>query len=365
MKKTNIEKIIALIAILVFGFSLSGCQEMPFAGWAEFQNDGKFEILQFTMNAGDTYKFDVEQFRDYGIDYDKYQITSSNENAITVKKNVITAVDNGFSAIRLYLYTKGIDSYGKKGYFVYEIRCVNVYVVNESAMTPITTTQELADIGNNLRGNYILKADIDLAGIEWRPIGSGMKPNLFTGMLINPYGFVIKNLTTDGGGLFVGLASAYVDGIILEKSRVGYGGIAVGMRDSVIVNCKNEGEIYAESVAGGIVGFLESGTIMNCEFNGIIKVQGDYQIDKDNDYYRTNIGAGGITGFCWVFLDDTSIRFTQGIFNCKVNADIISTNYAGGIVGYNFGNSKPTNCTFIGDLNGEIGQGDMYGYCRW
>ena len=36
----------------------------------------------------------------------------------------------------------------------------------------IATADELAAINDNLSGNYVLTADIDLADVEWTPIGA-------------------------------------------------------------------------------------------------------------------------------------------------------------------------------------------------
>ncbi len=89
-------------------------------------------------------------------------------------------------------------------------------------MTEIRTAEELADIQNDLNGNYILKSDIDLAGIDWQPLGEGGLGHSFNGMFVNPYGHVIKNLRVsssaniNASGLFLGIHEALVDGIILK-----------------------------------------------------------------------------------------------------------------------------------------------------
>lgn len=46
-----------------------------------------------------------------------------------------------------------------------------------------------------LDGRYILKSDIDLAGRDWEPVGNYPIDNVFSGMLINPDGYTIENLT--------------------------------------------------------------------------------------------------------------------------------------------------------------------------
>lgn len=66
--------------------------------------------------------------------------------------------------------------------------------------TPKTSTGNNAAptkvyINNNLSGHYILKSDIDLSAYPvWIPIAAGIN-NYFTGMFVNPDGYVFKNLT--------------------------------------------------------------------------------------------------------------------------------------------------------------------------
>lgn len=57
--------------------------------------------------------------------------------------------------------------------------CIKLFVdenmaemAEETAAIEISTAEELAAINENLSGNYVLIADIDLAGIEWTPIGT-------------------------------------------------------------------------------------------------------------------------------------------------------------------------------------------------
>ena len=42
----------------------------------------------------------------------------------------------------------------------------------EAEVIEIADAEGLSAINNNLSGNYVLTADIDLAGVEWTPIGT-------------------------------------------------------------------------------------------------------------------------------------------------------------------------------------------------
>jgi|LFRM01.2.fsa_nt_gb hypothetical protein len=68
---------------------------------------------------------------------------------------------------------------------------------------PISTPQDLADIGKNLSGNYYLTQNIDLTGFEWDSIGT----DPFKGVL-DGNGYIIMNLSCESymnrvGGLFM------------------------------------------------------------------------------------------------------------------------------------------------------------------
>ena len=60
---------------------------------------------------------------------------------------------------------------------------------------PVSSVEDILAIKDNLRGSYHLTKDIDLAGIEWTPIGAYDKP--FRG-IFDGQGYVIKHLTITG-----------------------------------------------------------------------------------------------------------------------------------------------------------------------
>lgn len=124
----------------------------------------------------------------------------------------------------------------------------------------ISTAEELAAINDNLSGSYVLTADIDLAGIEWMPIGA-FKPlsdapedaemphpdYAFTGSF-NGNGHKISNLTVAnaapmGAGLF-GCASgtergeAYIGNFTLENVNVSGGYLVGGAVGLQFMGCK-------------------------------------------------------------------------------------------------------------------------------
>lgn len=76
-----------------------------------------------------------------------------------------------------------------------------------SGYTPIYDADDLANIANDMTGKYILMNDIDLSGINWKPLKAKSTKGLttsFTGIL-EGNGYTIRNLScTDevSAGLF-------------------------------------------------------------------------------------------------------------------------------------------------------------------
>ena len=157
----------------------------------------------------------------------------------------------------------------------------------------IATAEELAAISENLSGHYVLTADIDLAGIEWTPIGayapSGESEEeqeipaaetAFTGTF-DGQGHTISNLTVNqpegwAMGLFGCAANARISNFTLENASVdaslmsadvvGYA-YCSAVSGVTLVNGRvtaHAGEMSAEGMYGGIVGAGMGSTIENC-----------------------------------------------------------------------------------------------------
>ncbi len=241
-------------------------------------------------------------------------------------------------------------------------------------MIEINSAEELAAISSNLSGRYILAADIDLAGIEWVPVGAfvpgggeeGEVPDMtaaFTGTF-DGNGHTIRNLTINqpeawAMGLFgcianaeIGnftLENAAVDGMMMAADVVGYtycstisgvklvngrvtahysemgaegmyGGIAGAGMGSLITGC----EAYADIVipdgtanAGIIGGGLEMTSVINCTASG--------SVTAGNDCY----GIGGISGCGFAAEEFTGLT----VRNVTITAGD-GCRWIGGVTGY-------------------------------
>ena len=194
---------------------------------------------------------------------------------------------------------------------------------------------------------YELTADIDLAGIEWQPIGSPSEP--FSG-LFRGNGYTISNLTikannTDNIGLFAAIGTGgrvenlgLVNVDIAGQSRR-IGSIAA-FNSGTIINSYANGKLVDSgdriNVVGGLVGRNERGKIVN-------------------SYAYVNIEAA--TGFVGGLVGEI-----QGgsIVNSYAGGDVrVDSGIAGGLVGTNGSVISIVNDSYtVGDVqvdNGRVG----------
>ncbi len=88
------------------------------------------------------------------------------------------------------------------------------------------------------------------------------------------------------------ISNVVIEGnFICDRNNSAFGTIC-GINNGTITNCKAEADIYSTGDCGGIVGFLENGTIDNCTFIGNIAIY----IANDNGN-QTLRSWGGIVGY--------------------------------------------------------------------
>lgn len=285
-----------------------------------------------------------------------------------------------------------------------------------NAPIEIATVEELAAINENLSGNYILTADIDLAGVEWTPIGayapSGESEeeqeipaaeSAFTGVF-DGQGHTISNLTINqpeawAVGLFGCAANAQIGNFTLENAAVDaqlMGSDVVGyaycstVSGVTLVNgsvTAHAGEMSAEGMYGGIMGAGMGSMIENCavqadiaipdgtanagivggglEMTSVVGCTATGSVAAGNDCY----GLGGISGcgfaaeqFTDCAAQDVTITAGDGCFWIGG-----ITGYAGGYPDASFGmpvtafsNCAVKNVSVVTGENAE-GVGDIVG----
>ena len=165
---------------------------------------------------------------------------------------------------------------------------------------------------------FALSADIDLAGIEWTPIGTYGKP--FRGHF-DGKGHVVMGLKVDMSNgsdvIYAGLFGCVYNGTIQN--------LGVELSDEGI-KAGSDGSVYAGGIVGKITGSGGAATIRNCYVtgSGTVKITG-----KSNQGF---FYAGGIAGYVNKAdgADTQSVTLTHCYATVNVEGGITGT---GGIVG--------------------------------
>lgn len=253
-------------------------------------------------------------------------------------------------------------------------------------MYDLRTWQDVQAIQYDLAGEYTLHNDISFPDpaednfpeLGFMPIGGtkGLN-NAFTGKLTGD-GYTLKNFFINREYLnYVGLFGvlsymAEVKNLRIELSGLGirgynYVGGLAGLADknTVIEDCKLEGDIYGNNYVGGLVGSIgDNSSISLSRFTGNITgnskiggVIGYCAIGSNIDYCFSNVivnatdCVGGLIGV------------NNGkVTNCQVdNITLNGAKYIGGLTGWNNGALK--NCVVkTGEITGDSITGGMAGY---
>ena len=251
-------------------------------------------------------------------------------------------------------------------------------MTQNTEVTEIATADDLKAVNENLSGNYVLTADIDLAGAEWVPLGSFVQMGeegeeaetpdpdyAFTGMFDGQghtiSNFVINQPESWAVGLFGCIANTeignfnvdnvQVDGTTMASSVVGYSFCSVvsGVKLSNAVITAHASDLSEEGMYGGIVGAGMMSRIENCTVAADIVI-------PDNTANAGLVGGG---------LELTSVTGSSASGSITAGNNCYGI---GGISGCGFGAEEFTdcaaenitidagdNCYWIGGLTGYAG----------
>lgn len=178
---------------------------------------------------------------------------------------------------------------------------INFCILGVSGQTEISTRAQLEAISSNLSGNYILKADIDLSGSNWTPLGE------FQGTL-DGNGYIIRGMNynssgTNSVGLFKTSRNATIKKLGFENANIigrNQVGIIVGnavattfeecyvsnsyvkgndhvgsicgraQEATVVQNCYSTGKVETNTQSGGLIGVTECSAVLKSYFSGTI-----------------------------------------------------------------------------------------------
>ena len=247
----------------------------------------------------------------------------------------------------------------------------------------VSSVDELMNMNSN--GRYVLTCDLDLAGVDWTPIGSDDNYRGFSGYFDGD-GHVISNLTIKGSpsaqnmGLFSDI-SGEVCNLGLENVDISlspeyssyYAGALAGMSSdsAVVTNCYSKGRVSvsgSEAKVGGLVAYA-LGNYERCYSEANVSGEtagglfGSCGADVTNCYATGNVSAhsryGTAGGLIGCLLGSNSNKVVD-VTNCyalgNVSASSSSTGgstsaSAGALVGDSMSSHNLENCFAIGNVS--------------
>ena len=207
--------------------------------------------------------------------------------------------------------------------------------------TEVVTAADLYNVRNNLIGNYIQMADIDLSGYaNWEPIGASFT-GIYDGNDYQITGLTINRPTTNNVGLFGAVAGEVKRIKIIDADVTGqdYVGILAGHAEDCY-RCMSSGSVAGRSYVGGLVGWHSSTTEEVRECRSTATATGTLNF------------AGGLIGYS-----------SGNAYNCFATGNVSGAGYVGGLFGYKSGRGTYYGysvgaVTGTSDVGGLIGAGD-------
>ena len=210
----------------------------------------------------------------------------------------------------------------------------------QPAAIRIETCEDLLRIADAPDGDYVLTADIDMAGIAWKPIP-------FSGTF-DGAGHTIGNLTVTEVG--ADTAQTY-DGNRKMYDDTTFAGLFSVVTDAEIknlslLNVKIAIETDRDCFTGAIAGYAKNADISDCA----VSVRSSMQTSA------INCGVGGIVGFS-EYTDFIRCSAEAELVFIDVNQDVLCEEFLGGV--YAAGCANITECTAY-----TRGYADIYGYAH-
>lgn len=235
-----------------------------------------------------------------------------------------------------------------------------------SNLTELLAFADMVNGGKSYKDEFVkLTADIDLAGVEWTPIGlynhnqSGYAHKMFAGTFDGDK-HTISNLKlvdvffndeyAGDGHYSTGLFGYVGDNTVIKNLTLdkltghldwwsgGVAGKAGNWLTMTEVHVKNADLTGFGTYIGGLVGHCYYATMTNCSFDGKMNVSGSAQV-------------GGLLG-----------SGNPNASNCTVTGEIIGGAAVGGIVGNAQEDTKAVDCMIDATVSGYDGVGGIIGY---
>jgi hypothetical protein len=213
-----------------------------------------------------------------------------------------------------------------------------------SAAIPVATADDLLKIAGNteyLGFAYMLVCDIDLSGVEWKPIGESSS---FSGVFSGG-GHCIKNFTLNSGGKFSGFF-----GNVRGKagSAAVIKNLKIELAESGVINLSASNDHLAGILAGWVQGNV---LIQNIAVTGSALDLSELRHNSSGTFC-----AGGIVGRMEdkgtgkSYIRECSVTLAVNAITNEISSQV----YAGGICGYAGSNTEISNCYAHGTVSAEM-----------
>ena len=205
---------------------------------------------------------------------------------------------------------------------------------------------------------YQLKNDIDLSGVNWKPIEG------FKGTLIGN-GFTIKNMAIETSASNVGFFSTLsgsVTNLNFENANI----TVSGSNENIGILCGSMQGTASNIIATGVVNASSSNFVGGVI--GFISTQNSFSINNlENKADISGVNyIGGVIGYCYT--NTTSSSVVVQLSNIKNGGTVYATgDYAGGTIGYFSDRDGDqtyylTNANNTGNVYGKTNVGGIVGY---
>ena len=220
---------------------------------------------------------------------------------------------------------------------------VTVYA-DQAAPVEIHTVEDLLAVGKNPQGDYILMADLDMTGVEWKSLD-------FFGTF-QGNGHAILNLTLSQPGelrkdSYDGNAKAY------ETAYVGFFGTLSGatVTDLKLINVRAVVEMDCPVFLAGMAGYMEDSTVSGCTVTGTLELRAHDRM----------FGVGGIAGYGWGCIENCTADVT--LITVDTDTTTKDEQFLGGIYGTGFIDVVNCHVTLAGYISeyGYVHSGGVVG----
>lgn len=292
-------------------------------------------------------------------DLESKQLTEATVNAAVTKAlkdfKASTLTEKEISDLLAKYVSNGI---AKGDYTWYNANATTMEIKGEKAADQLVALSTMAKGGTSFKGKTVeLPAEVDLTKTDFQPImdfdgtlsGKSSTEKAKIKVNVTP---VWNTLDGRNGKTMMNYLKADENGI--RKDAVGYGFVASLVDGGVVENVnvvlavdntgKNPGNRY--TYFGGIVGFLDGGTIRNCTVSG-----------KITAYNR----IGGVVGYAKSgTIED--VKVDNLIIDSRCNKGEEGYSVAGGLIGYaSAGEVAIKNCTVSATVKLNIAGNDLKG----